>query len=43
MSVSKILLVVSTRPNFMKVAPMLHVLSQRPDRFESILVHTGQH
>lgn len=39
----KILLVVSTRPNFMKVAPLLHALSKRPERFESVLVHTGQH
>ena len=39
----KVLLVVSTRPNFMKVAPLLNVLTQRPDRFEPVLVHTGQH
>ncbi len=39
----KILLVVSTRPNFMKAAPLLHVLMRQPDRYEPVLVHTGQH
>ena len=35
--------VVGTRPNFMKTAPVLAELSRRPDRFTSLLVHTGQH
>ena len=39
----KILLVVSTRPNFMKVAPILARLRGRPDLFDICLVHTGQH
>src|SRR5690349_6656206 len=39
----KILSVVGTRPNFMKVAPVLAELRRRPDRFASVLVHTGQH
>ena len=39
----KILLVVSTRPNFMKVAPILARLRQRPEEFDTCLVHTGQH
>ena len=39
----RVLLVVSTRPNFMKVAPMLSHMAKRPDRFEAVLVHTGQH
>jgi UDP-N-acetylglucosamine 2-epimerase (non-hydrolysing) len=39
----KILSVVGTRPNFMKVAPVVAELRRRPDRFESVLVHTGQH
>ena len=37
-----IVLVAGARPNFMKVAPLLRVLSADPD-FEPVLVHTGQH
>jgi UDP-N-acetylglucosamine 2-epimerase (non-hydrolysing) len=40
----KIILVVGARPNFMKVAPVLEALrKQAADRFETLLVHTGQH
>lgn len=39
----RILCVVGARPNFMKVAPIIKVLSQSPDRFRPQLVHTGQH
>ncbi len=39
----KILSVVGTRPNFMKIAPIVSVLGRRPDEFEHVLVHTGQH
>lgn len=40
----KIILVVGARPNFMKVAPVLAVLrAQGAERFDSLLVHTGQH
>lgn len=39
----KILSVVGTRPNFMKVAPIIGVLEQRADDLEHVLVHTGQH
>lgn len=39
----RILSVVGTRPNFMKVAPIIRALTGRGDRFESVLVHTGQH
>jgi UDP-N-acetylglucosamine 2-epimerase (non-hydrolysing) len=39
----KILSVVGTRPNFMKVAPIVGALERRGDEFEHILVHTGQH
>jgi|RhiMethySRZTD1v2_1073278.scaffolds.fasta_scaffold32795_5 UDP-N-acetylglucosamine 2-epimerase (non-hydrolysing) len=39
----RLLLVAGARPNFMKVAPLLRALRRRPDRFEPILVHTGQH
>jgi UDP-N-acetylglucosamine 2-epimerase (non-hydrolysing) len=43
MSVVKVLSVVGTRPNFMKTAPVVAALEQRPDDFGSVLVHTGQH
>ena len=39
----KVLLVVGTRPNFMKVAPIVAALSKRPSAFDAIVVHTGQH
>ena len=39
----KILSVVGTRPNFMKTAPIVAELARRPDAFEHVLVHTGQH
>jgi UDP-N-acetylglucosamine 2-epimerase (non-hydrolysing) len=39
----KILLVVGTRPNFMKIAPIVAALQRRPDEFTAVLVHTGQH
>jgi UDP-N-acetylglucosamine 2-epimerase (non-hydrolysing) len=39
----KILAVVGTRPNFMKIAPVQAALAGRPDAFEVCLVHTGQH
>jgi UDP-N-acetylglucosamine 2-epimerase (non-hydrolysing) len=39
----KILSVVGTRPNFMKVAPIVAALARRPAKFEHVLVHTGQH
>jgi len=39
----KILSVVGTRPNFMKVAPIVGELERRCDEFEHVLVHTGQH
>jgi UDP-N-acetylglucosamine 2-epimerase (non-hydrolysing) len=38
-----VLSVVGTRPNLMKTAPVLLELARRPDRFRSVLVHTGQH
>jgi UDP-N-acetylglucosamine 2-epimerase (non-hydrolysing) len=40
---AKILSVVGTRPNFMKTGPVLAALAKRPDEFETVLVHTGQH
>lgn len=39
----KILSVVGARPNFMKIAPLLRAFGNPPGRFESVLVHTGQH
>src|SRR5690242_8079474 len=38
----RILSVVGTRPNFMKVAPIIRALD-RDGRFQHVLVHTGQH
>jgi UDP-N-acetylglucosamine 2-epimerase (non-hydrolysing) len=35
--------VVGTRPNFMKTMPVVAELEGRGDRFETVLVHTGQH
>ena len=39
----KIIIVAGTRPNFMKVAPLLAALRQHPKDFTPHLVHTGQH
>jgi UDP-N-acetylglucosamine 2-epimerase (non-hydrolysing) len=38
-----VLSVVGTRPNFMKTIPVVSALQRRPDEFEHVLVHTGQH
>ena len=40
---ARLLLVAGARPNFMKVAPLLRALRRRPERFDTLLVHTGQH
>jgi UDP-N-acetylglucosamine 2-epimerase (non-hydrolysing) len=39
----RILHVVGARPNFMKTAPVMAEMARHPDRFEQLLVHTGQH
>ena len=47
----RILHIVGARPNFMKIAPIastplstgLHEMARRPDEFQQVLVHTGQH
>ena len=39
----RVLAVAGARPNFMKIAPLMHEFARRADRFEPILVHTGQH
>jgi UDP-N-acetylglucosamine 2-epimerase (non-hydrolysing) len=38
----KILQIVGTRPNFMKIAPVMRALDEDPD-VRQVLVHTGQH
>lgn len=38
-----LILVAGARPNFMKVAPVLAALRNRPSGFQPALVHTGQH
>ena len=38
----RILTVAGTRPNFVKIAPLLDEMNRHPD-IETILVHTGQH
>ena len=38
----KIINVVGTRPNFMKIAPIIREMN-KSDKIEHILVHTGQH
>jgi UDP-N-acetylglucosamine 2-epimerase (non-hydrolysing) len=38
----KIILVCGARPNFMKIAPLMHELKNNP-QLEAVLVHTGQH
>lgn len=39
----KVLSVVGTRPNFMKIAPVAAELARRGTEFSHVLVHTGQH
>jgi UDP-N-acetylglucosamine 2-epimerase (non-hydrolysing) len=39
----KILSVVGTRPNFMKMAPIIAALRERAPQVRHVLVHTGQH
>jgi UDP-N-acetylglucosamine 2-epimerase (non-hydrolysing) len=39
----RILHVVGARPNFMKIAPIMHEMARHPADFEQVLVHTGQH
>jgi len=38
----RLLAVAGARPNFMKVAPLLRAMRERP-RIDALLVHTGQH
>jgi UDP-N-acetylglucosamine 2-epimerase (non-hydrolysing) len=39
----RIVSVVGARPNFMKTVPVVARLTERPEDFEHVLVHTGQH
>jgi len=39
----KVINVVGARPNFMKMAPIIEAMNRYPDRFQHLLVHTGQH
>jgi UDP-N-acetylglucosamine 2-epimerase (non-hydrolysing) len=39
----KVINVVGARPNFMKVAPIVAALKERPGKFMPLVVHTGQH
>lgn len=39
----RVLSVVGARPNFMKVAPIIHAMARSRHPFQSVLVHTGQH
>ena len=39
----RVLAVAGARPNFMKIGPLMRELRSRADRFEALLVHTGQH
>lgn len=39
----KLICVVGARPNFMKIAPLMRVFASRSDRFQAVLLHTGQH
>ena len=40
---TKVAHVVGARPNFIKIAPIVEEMARYPDRFEQVLVHTGQH
>lgn len=39
----RLALIVGARPNYMKAAPLMRQLQQRPARFTPLLIHTGQH
>jgi UDP-N-acetylglucosamine 2-epimerase (non-hydrolysing) len=39
----KVINVVGARPNFMKVAPIVAAMKQRPTEFLPLVLHTGQH
>ena len=39
----KIMIVGGTRPNFVKISPILKLLRRHPEHFHPLFVHTGQH
>jgi UDP-N-acetylglucosamine 2-epimerase (non-hydrolysing) len=39
----KVINVVGARPNFMKVAPIVAAMKSRAEKFQPLVVHTGQH
>ena len=39
----RIVHVVGTRPNFVKMAPLIAALKARSPGFEQVIIHTGQH
>jgi len=39
----RITIVAGARPNFIKIAPLMHEFAKIGDKFETTLVHTGQH
>ena len=39
----KLTLIAGARPNFMKIAPIIHAIEKEPNGIEYRLVHTGQH
>ena len=39
----KVVLVCGTRPNVMKIFPLWKEMSNFPDNFQSMIIHTGQH
>lgn len=39
----KIINIVGARPNFMKIAPLMDEFKKRQDKFDALLLHTGQH
>ncbi|MGH2752870.1 MAG: non-hydrolyzing UDP-N-acetylglucosamine 2-epimerase [Actinomycetota bacterium] len=43
MTTISVTLVAGARPNFMKMAPLMLALDDRPELFKTSLVHTGQH
>jgi UDP-N-acetylglucosamine 2-epimerase (non-hydrolysing) len=39
----KIILIAGTRPDFIKIAPLLSEFKKYPEKFETFFIHTGQH
>ncbi len=39
----KVMHIVGARPNFMKISPLMREMSRYPQKFDQLLLHTGQH